>query len=392
MQPGQVSPLQIVMVQSTTFCNIDCSYCYLPHRQKKGRFDLGRLPVLLEKLVRSGLVGERLTLVWHAGEPLVLPPDYYREAFAITRAALGPKVALTHSFQTNATLVTPEYCELFKLPGVQVGVSIDGPATVHDLFRVTRAGAGTHAQAMKGIAMLRAERIPFTTISVVTAKSLPHADAIFDFLVSLGPTEIGFNVDELEGENTSSSLGAADAPQRYAAFMSTILARALATPNAPRVREFVNAFNAVQGSIFGGSTGSTESNPLSILSVGIDGRLTTYSPELLDTVHPRLGDLAFGTIEDVDFSALYGNPRFAAVNDEVEAGVAECRRSCGYFDVCGGGAPSNKLAENGSFATAETMYCRLRTQAMVDLAHDFVAGRLQASKQRRVRPGAATAA
>ena len=68
------------MIQATPFCNIDCSYCYLPNRSKKGQFSLDLLEPLFTKLLQSGLLGESVSVVWHAGEPLVLSPAYYREA------------------------------------------------------------------------------------------------------------------------------------------------------------------------------------------------------------------------------------------------------------------------------------------------------------------------
>jgi uncharacterized protein len=38
--------------------------------------------------------------------------------------------------------------------------------------------------------------------------------------------------------------------------------------------------------------------------------------------------------------------------------------------VCGGGEPVNKLAENGSFASTETTYCRLTKMRATDLVLD----------------------
>jgi uncharacterized protein len=383
LQPGQATPLQIVMVQSTTFCNINCSYCYLPHRDQKGRFDAARLPTLLAKLDAAGLVGPQLTFVWHAGEPLSLPASYYEEAFEIVGRTIGNRCQVTHSFQTNATLVTPEYCRLFKLPGVKVGVSIDGPAPIHDRYRVTRGGRGTHAATMKGIETLKANGIPFTTISVVTADALDHADEIFSFLAGLGSTDLGFNIDEIEGENRSTTMQPENTRSRYEAFLQRLLELSLATPGSPPVRELRQAFATVQGAIFGQQVRSTENNPLSILSVGIDGRLATYSPELLDAKHPELGELSFGSIEHVDFERLFDHDTFRRINDEVTAGVRACERQCGYFDVCGGGAPSNKLAENGTFASTATLYCNLRTKATIDLVQAHLESRMAALRSAR---------
>jgi uncharacterized protein len=50
--------------------------------------------------------------------------------------------------------------------------------------------------------------------------------------------------------------------------------------------------------------------------------------------------------------------------------VAACRDSCDYFSVCGGGAPINKLTENGSFASDRTRFCELTQMVPTDLILD----------------------
>jgi uncharacterized protein len=56
--------------------------------------------------------------------------------------------------------------------------------------------------------------------------------------------------------------------------------------------------------------------------------------------------------------------------EDIETGVAMCRESCEYFSVCGGGEPVNKLAENGTFASTETTYCRMTKMRGTDLVLD----------------------
>jgi hypothetical protein len=46
--------------------------------------------------------------------------------------------------------------------------------------------------------------------------------------------------------------------------------------------------------------------------------------------------------------------------------------SCEYFAVCGGGAPVNKLYENGTIVSSETMYCRLNVKVIADLAMEII--------------------
>jgi uncharacterized protein len=73
------------------------------------------------------------------------------------------------------------------------------------------------------------------------------------------------------------------------------------------------------------------------------------------------------------FADAFDNPAFRRLHADVREGVARCARECEYFSVCGGGSPSNKLSENGSAATTETLHCRLTTQLPVELAREIYA-------------------
>ena len=87
--PQSDSPtINIVVVQPTPFCNINCSYCYLPERSNKSVMQQSTVRVLFEQIFASGWASEELTVIWHAGEPLVVPPAFYESAFR-TIAALG---------------------------------------------------------------------------------------------------------------------------------------------------------------------------------------------------------------------------------------------------------------------------------------------------------------
>jgi uncharacterized protein len=62
----------------------------------------------------------------------------------------------------------------------------------------------------------------------------------------------------------------------------------------------------------------------------------------------------------------------------VAKGVEKCRTTCKYFGVCGGGAPCNKIFENGSLESAETLFCRLSVQASADALVGFLSERARA--------------
>ena len=104
---NQFGPIGLVVVQSTSLCNLDCSYCYLPDRQKKNVFDLSLLPLLMQRILESPYAGPEFSLVWHAGEPLTLPCSWYDEATAIIHRSLDHNTTPRPCSSTSMFRPTP---------------------------------------------------------------------------------------------------------------------------------------------------------------------------------------------------------------------------------------------------------------------------------------------
>jgi uncharacterized protein len=58
--------------------------------------------------------------------------------------------------------------------------------------------------------------------------------------------------------------------------------------------------------------------------------------------------------------------------EQIRRGVERCRAHCRYFAVCGGGAPANKMQENGSLESSETMFCRMSIQPAAEAFRRFL--------------------
>ena len=379
--PG--AQLSLLILQASPFCNLDCRYCYLPNRDDARRMPLALLDRVMAQVMASGLPGPELSIVWHAGEPMAVPRDWYEAAFAtVTRhAAQAGSTRVTHHFQTNAVLIDPAWCDFFRRHGVRVGVSVDGPAALHDAHRRTRDGRGTHARVMQGIAQLQAAGLPFQAIAVLTRDALGQADALYDFFAGLGAQQVGFNVEEVEAAHGQSSLQAGadrpDAAPELRAFWARLLQRLQAEPGRLRVRELQAVLAALRHPAFGQLTGNAQNQPGRMLNVAFNGDWCFWSPELLGARHPQrgpvvMGNLAQGSLPWADRPAEAAGPDeavqpvWAAWQQEIDAGVTACRADCRYFDFCLGGAPANKLAELGQFAGTDTLACRLGQQVVVD--------------------------
>jgi uncharacterized protein len=61
-----------------------------------------------ERIFASGWASPSLTVIWHAGEPLVLPVSYYENAFVAIEALRPDTINIHHAIQTNGMLLTSE--------------------------------------------------------------------------------------------------------------------------------------------------------------------------------------------------------------------------------------------------------------------------------------------
>jgi uncharacterized protein len=362
--------INLLVIQPTPFCNIDCRYCYLPNRSSKAVVERATLVNLFSQVFQSGWARDRLTVIWHAGEPMVMPIGFYRDAFELVAQLKPAELSLTHAFQTNGTLIDDEWCEFLLDARVNVGVSIDGPQRFHDRNRVTRAGRGTFDKTIRGIRLLRKHGVPFHVITVLSTESMDAPREMFDFYVSEGIDHVCFNVEESEGEHVSQSLGRVDAERAYYAFLSEFWRLSAAAPGKIAfIREIEQALRQVlrpKEAVLHNDL----VEPFAITSMDHAGNIATFSPELLGLKNERYGDFILGNVNRdvlVDFEKGASLLRMRA---DIEAGVAKCRETCEYFSVCGGGEPVNKLAENGTFISTETAFCRLTKMRATDLVLD----------------------
>ena len=362
--------IELLVIQPTPFCNIDCRYCYLPDRNSKAVVAPSTLYNLFSQVFASGWLQGCLSVVWHAGEPMVLPVAFYRDAFRIIDREKPRGVEITHSFQTNGTLIDDAWCDFFAEEHVNVGVSIDGPKLLHDRNRLTRAGRGTFDKTIAGIRLLRRHKVPFHVISVLSTASMAVPREMFEFYLEEGIERVCFNVEESEGDHVSQSFANGGVETAYYRFLSEFWRLSAAMPEKiPFIREIEHAVEQVIRPKEARFCNQLV-EPFAITSMDWAGNISTFSPELLGLKNAEYGDFLLGNI---NHDALVDMPRqanFAKMLADIEAGVAMCREQCEYFSVCGGGEPVNKLAENGTFVSTETTYCRLTKMRATDLVLD----------------------
>lgn len=372
--PLELNTTGLIVLQSTSFCNIDCSYCYLPNRHLKNVMSLDDVELFLGKLFEFPTIRNDLTLLWHAGEPCVLPPDYYSRAIDTIERIKPPWLNISYSILTNGTLLNENWIALLRERKIHIGLSVDGPKEIHDSRRLSRSGRGTFDKAANTMRLLNRENIPFYVLSVLSGESLDKAEAYAEFCAEYDVASIGFNIDEIESVNKVSSFSREDSANHYRSFLVDFLLHAEErSPKLKAVREIFSMMERIR-SMTGGSLSKSivneQTDPFRIISISTDGMISTFSPELLTSSHELYSNFYFGNLRTHSFWDVLENPQFQRVFSDIEVGVEACKQDCGYFNVCGGGAPVNKLFEKSSLKISETMYCKITQKAVADLCLD----------------------
>ena len=164
-------------------CNLVCSYCYLGHASPAKTMSMS------EKTARDAIddavEGRHAKVLIDFGEIAVAEPVFRRLVpYAADRFAVAGK-KLSMSIQTNGTTLDDELAKFLAYYGVTVGISVDGPAHLHDAARTFRSGAGSHELAVDAIERCKSLGIgqllakPFTAQALLVAvrKELQSAPA-----------------------------------------------------------------------------------------------------------------------------------------------------------------------------------------------------------------------
>jgi uncharacterized protein len=183
-------PFQVVVKPGGARCNLNCHYCF--YLEKESLFspenNFCMPPAVLEMFIRQKIEFDpaaEVHFTWQGGEPTLLGIDFFRTAVTLQKKyANGKKIA--NSFQTNGILLDDDWCNFFRENNFLIGLSIDGPQELHNLYRRTKNDQGSFKLVMRGLELLKKHQVDFNTLTAVHKHNADSALEVYQFLKETG--------------------------------------------------------------------------------------------------------------------------------------------------------------------------------------------------------------
>ncbi len=327
-----------LIVKATRLCNLRCAYC---HDWRTGP-DQTMPFAVMARMVAAALHDpshDTISFLWHGGEPLVLPINWYEKALYVQAHLRQPGQRVVNAIQTNGTLIDASWAGFFRAHGISVSLSLDGPPDLHDRHRVYASGRPSFRDVVRGMAVLREHGVPFSVLMVVGDAALAlGADHVFDLFLELGVTRFGL-IAATPTNQPDAPPGTPAAhyvtPARITPFLIRMYDR-WREHGDPRIR--IREIEAIRRR-FGG-----EGAGLCTLAGGCLGRYYAVEPNG-DVAHCDVfvGDPRYtlGNILRDRFSDLWARETMQELWAENEAALA-AMRACPEFTTCNGACPHER--------------------------------------------------
>jgi uncharacterized protein len=137
----------------------------------------------LEVLVRQAIdyADEYLTFAFQGGEPTLAGVEFFEKAVELQQKYNTKGLIIENTLQTNGILLDESWAAFLHKNHFLVGLSLDGPKKVHDLYRKNVNGSDTFSQVMNAARLLDRYQVDYNIVSVITNDSCDKASYLYKF-------------------------------------------------------------------------------------------------------------------------------------------------------------------------------------------------------------------
>jgi uncharacterized protein len=395
--PVASRPFHLMAKPTGARCNLECCYCYyVPKEDLYPGSSFRMVDTVLERYVDQTIAaqpGPEITFAWQGGEPTLMGLPFFERAVGLAETRRRPQQRVTHTLQTNATLLDDDWGAFFAQHDFLVGVSFDGPRALHDRYRRDKGGGGSFDAVMRGVAVLQRHGVAWNALTTVHAGNAHAPRDVYRFLRDdAGAAHVQFIpvVERAGATGTQRGTVVTERSVSGAAFGAFLLAVFEEWVRRDVGRVFVQAFDELLGKHLGVTGGLCVHQPTCGAALALEHTGDVYAcdhyvgPEFLlgNLVERPLADLV-----DAPQQRAFGQAKRATL-------TAQCRR-CPELAFCHGGCPKDRVGVSVDGEAGHPHLCagylaffgRTRP-AMQWMAAAYRAGRPPADVMGAVRSGA----
>ncbi len=340
-------------------CNMRCKYCF--YTEKEALFEHRRRTRMseevLEAYVRKYIEAQptqEVNFAWQGGEPTLMGLAFFRRAVELQRKYSGGRT-ITNSLQTNGLMINEEWCRFLSENKFLVGLSIDGPAPIHDRYRVDRGQGPTFRKVRKALKLMKQWNVSFNTLTSVTPEVARNPVQVYDFLKSTGtafmqfipiveriPDErtrsVGLKLTEprpgAREESTEVTKWSVD-PKEYGNFLISIFDRWVGSDVG---KIFVQLFDVSLAAWMGRNPPLCNFSKMCGNAMIIEHNGDIYSCDHFVYPDHRLGNIVTDPVEKI-----VKQPAVTNLGHLKWTGLPQQCRKCDYLFICHGGCPKNRF-------------------------------------------------
>lgn len=205
-------------------CNLTCTYCYLGHKQpsRAASMDIETATAAL----RAAFAQPWPEVLVDLGE-ISASHRAFGEVAGIARTEAdraGKRVRI--AVQTNGTTINAATAAMLSDLDAIVGISLDGPAELHDAARTFRSGAGSHALVMRALDELRTHGVGVHLIATIARHNVHRPLDVVEEIVRHEPVSYLLKPVLAIGEAHDAWDAEGVTPAEHEQFMVTVLRHA----------------------------------------------------------------------------------------------------------------------------------------------------------------------
>ena len=175
-----------VMAKPTgSACNLNCDYCFFLKKESLyPGSDFRMSDEVHEAYIRQLLEAHQvpsITIAWQGGEPTLMGLEFFRRSMELQKKYQKPGTQIENTFQTNGILLNEEWCQFFHENKFLIGLSMDGPKKLHDMYRKDRGGHGTFDRVVAAARLLQTHKVEFNILCTVNRKNADHPIDVYRF-------------------------------------------------------------------------------------------------------------------------------------------------------------------------------------------------------------------